>query len=622
MRPLSLVRPKPLMPFWGRSPLDRALDLLGSWGVRDALVNLHHRPGDLLRAALERPPGGVRISLSFEPEILGTGGALQRAAWFTEGGPFWILNADVVGRPDPDALRRAFGRPRTIAAVWLHPARGPRTVEVRRGSVAAFRSAAPGSPGTATLCGVHLVRPELLRYLPAAGFATLVEGYEAAMRDGWRVAAVVQDRFWADLGTPAQYLAAHAEVLAAHRAGRPDGALADAGALRRSSRLARGGVKVRGFASVSGGATVERGAELADAVLWPGARVRTGAVVREAVLADGAEAAGPARGVAVRAAAVLSAPERSALERAGLAPAALTAWPLAARGSDRSFVRLTGGGASAMLIRHGTERPENERYAGHARFLRSIGVRVPAVLADSAAERFVVMEDLGDASLGDAAAGAPPDRLRELYGRVLEQVVVLHFRGAREAARRRLSLEEPFAPPLYHRERHLFTERFVAGRVGAPAPVVRAADRELARVARRLQAAPPVLLHRDLQSSNVLLLAAGPAFIDFQGMRMGPAMYDVASLLCDPYVSLAPEVQDDLLAAYVRRAGAERARPDLFWIAAIERLCQALGAFARLGAIRGAERFLEHIPPARRMLARALERCGEDFPCLKNLAGK
>jgi aminoglycoside/choline kinase family phosphotransferase len=117
------------------------------------------------------------------------------------------------------------------------------------------------------------------------------------------------------------------------------------------------------------------------------------------------------------------------------------------------------------------------------------------------------------------------------------------------------------------------------------------------------------LLHRDLQSSNVLLPRGRPAFIDFQGLRRGPAVYDVASLLCDPYVSLPEELIERLLAWYA--AQAPRALGpivDVFWHGAAQRLVQALGAFGRLAASRDTRRFEEHIPAGLRMLRRATKR--------------
>ena len=118
--------------------------------------------------------------------------------------------------------------------------------------------------------------------------------------------------------------------------------------------------------------------------------------------------------------------------------------------------------------------------------------------------------------------------------------------------------------------------------------------------------APLVVVHRDLQSSNVILREGKPCFIDFQGMRWGPAAYDLASLLGDPYMELPEDVQERLLAYYASRDGDPNDVTRLFWPACLQRLAQALGAFAKLGAVRDTAWFAGYVPPALRMMHRAL----------------
>ena len=116
--------------------------------------------------------------------------------------------------------------------------------------------------------------------------------------------------------------------------------------------------------------------------------------------------------------------------------------------------------------------------------------------------------------------------------------------------------------------------------------------RELEGVADELARARPVLLHRDCQSTNVLYREDGSfAFIDFQGMRLGPAAYDLASLLYDPYVPLDSSARESLRAAYGGVSERELA------LGAVQRLVQALGAFGRLASV-GQPQFSKHVLPA------------------------
>ena len=162
-----------------------------------------------------------------------------------------------------------------------------------------------------------------------------------------------------------------------------------------------------------------------------------------------------------------------------------------------------------------------------------------------------------------------------------------------------------FDRKLYRWERDYFAEHMLQRRCGlTPAKITRI-KQELAQSGRRLERAPQVLVHRDLQSSNILLQRGVPHLIDFQGMRMGAAAYDLASLLCDPYVDLPAEAQQHLLTYYARQGGKDL-EAGLFWWAAVQRLAQALGAFARLSRQPDLASFANHIPATLRQMHRAL----------------
>ncbi len=608
LRPLTDRLPKPLLPFWGVPLLGRTLGILRGWGVREVLINAHHAAGELVEWVRAHPVPGVHVSLSFEPGLLGTGGALARGRWFfPEGEAFWIVNGDVAFELNPRPLAAAMERPRTVAAAWLVPDRGPRTVEAVRGRVTSFHSAHPGDPGTFTFAGVQVVSPRVLDHLPAGGlerFGSIIELYDAARAAGGHVAGVTIPRsFWADLGTPAQLVAAHREWWERTR-GRDAPALPSA-------------LRAEGFVAAAPDLTAQRGAWVRNSVLLDGVCLARTARVDGAVVGPGVTVRGFASHLVLRAEDGLRPAEQAAVRRAGVAVAEAGAVFFEPRGSDRMFVRVRDARRSVLVIRYGRERPENERYAGHTRFLRAQGLPVPRVLAEEAEARCLVVEDAGDLSLeARVTRGLAPAALRRLYREVVGWVARWHAPALARQADRVLRLEPRFDAALYAREHDLFLDHFAGPHGGAGAAERRALRRDLERISGRLADAPAVLLHRDLQSSNILLVRRGPVFIDFQGMRLGPAMYDVASLLCDPYVELPSDLQLDLLADY-RAAAGLRARTDLFWAAALQRLCQALGAYGRLGALPGAGRFLRHVPAGLRMVRRALAHDRERHPALE-----
>jgi NDP-sugar pyrophosphorylase family protein len=590
------------MPLWSVPVLEHVFRLLRDWGVRDVLVNLHHLANQVQDYLRARPADGLRISLSFEPRILGTGGALRKADWFLDNFPFWLVNADIAADLRPRRFFRAYAQDRPVAALWMHPSRGPRTVEMRDGLIKDFASRRPGTTGTYTFCGLHLVSPAIRRYFPDRPAFSIIDAYRSAMRDGLAVrGVVVPNSYWRDLGTPDAYLRAHAEIRDAHRIRKPGARL------YAHPRRARGSPpRKSGFVSIGAGFRTAGTATISDSVLWDDVSVRNGARIHNAIVGSGTVVRGIVDNPLVcwTSAGV---PEAAPLLReAGWNPTRTTAEVLPARGSGRRFLRLRHTRASAILVLDDGTRRENARYAEHARFLARMGLPVPAVLAQT--PHALLLEDLGRHTLTDLVRAGSPARIKRTYTEILEHIAQLHRAGARSAAGQGIRLEPGFSERVFRYERDLFVNRFLLGYTGCSEAEAHAVRRELAALARRLLQAKPVLLHRDLQSSNIFLVRGHPVFIDFQGMRLGPAVYDLASLLSDPYTELEEDLQTGLLDDYAARVPRAWRVHRFFWPAAVQRLTQALGAYARFCLSLETQRFQQFIPPALRLLASALQK--------------
>ena len=302
------------------------------------------------------------------------------------------------------------------------------------------------------------------------------------------------------------------------------------------------------------------------------------------------------------AAAVLAPRERQLLRMPEQQPVAV----LPPRGSSREFFRARVGRAAAILIRWSPERPDNRLYARHTRFLESLGVPVPRLLLDAPRDHLLAIEDLGPDTLESRLPRLRPAEVRSIYRHLLDILLRLHRRGLPAARRERLPRIPGFDAELYAWEHAYFIDNVLRDRLHAPAGRIAADAAVLDALARLLAETPQALIHRDGQSSNVLFRGRQPVLIDYQGMRRGPAAYDLASLLCDPYANLPSALQRKLLAHYVRRHPQGARIAAVFPAAAIQRLCQALGAYAVLSRKPGLAHFERHVPAAARQLLRAL----------------
>lgn len=541
LRPLTLETPKPMLPLWDQPMLARTLAMLAAWGVRDVLVNLHHAPGPILRYLASQPFPQLRISTVFEPVILGTGGALRNARWFIDQ-PFWLLNADVVADLDPAPLLRIWHKQKPLAACWLTEDAGPRTVRCAQGVIQSFHDKVHGH---ATFCGLQLLDDRILPFIAPEGFDTIIAAYQRAQHKRHRIAGIfVPGSFWADIGTPDQYVQAHRDT---------------------AQRLGHAG-----------------------------------------------------ENFSLPAAAVLTPREQCLLSTvSGLQSPLCPIEVLPPRGSNREFFRLHAPTAKKcgiykystfplILIRWSPDRPDNRLYAGHTRFLDSIGIPVPHLLLDSPRDHFLAIEDLGPDTLESRLPHLRSAETLRLYRQVLRMTLRLHLAGLPAARKCKISLMPGFDAKLYAWEHAYFIDHILRARLHASEKEIAAVAAELKSVSAILAASPQGLIHRDWQSSNILFRGKQPVMIDYQGMRRGPAAYDLASLLCDPYADLPAPLQQTLLRHYARRHPQGKEIAAAFPAAAIQRLGQALGAYAVLSSKPGMAPFARHIPVAARQLLRAL----------------
>jgi len=285
---------------------------------------------------------------------------------------------------------------------------------------------------------------------------------------------------------------------------------------------------------------------------------------------------------------------------------------LGKRGSDRQYFRIERQGEkSAILVEYDPGRAENGYFVDIARFLQRIDVPVPNIIRHDPEAHLILMEDLGDTDLFSLRQ-QPWENRGPIYRETVVIVNRLHSFPIYGIEGQALRLMEPFGPALYQWERNYFLEHFVKGlcEIHLPSTELSDLEGELSSLAERLCESRMCLVHRDLQSQNIMVSDGRPVLIDFQGMRYGSRFYDLGSLLYDPYVDLTDEERDELLDHYYEQATRDIRRQEFrgrFWEASAQRLMQALGAYGFLGKTKGLPGYLHHVPAALRHLLAVTE---------------
>ena len=300
LKPLTDVCPKPLLPVLNRPLLGVVLAQLEAAGCFQVAVNTHHL-ADQVHDFLRAEPWSFLLSVSHEPEILGTGGGLRQLGKILREGPFLAINADILTDLDLAEVYRGH-REGAVSTLVLHDCPAYNHVWVAGGRVVSIGAPPPGGSAQAKLLaytGVQVVDPKMMRYLPPAGQpCDLVQAWREAIAAGeWLASLTVSGHFWQDLGTPENYLAAHRRLLsgASLRLGRYFPGLTDP-LIGPGARIGAG-AQFGGGVSLGANVVVEEGAFLKNTVVWERAVIAPGVALEDCIVASGVQVKDSARGL-------------------------------------------------------------------------------------------------------------------------------------------------------------------------------------------------------------------------------------------------------------------------------------------------------------------------------------
>jgi len=273
LRPLTLDRPKAMLPIGGRPFLAHMLERLAAAGVKKVIFSCGYLP-DPIVAGFGDQHDGMALEYAVEPEPMDTAGAIRFAIeGRLDGDPFFALNGDVLMEAQLGELmvfHRGRGARATVTLTEVaDPSRYGLVLTDHEGAVTAFVE--KPEPGAAVAveppfwinAGAYVLDDsfaEMVPYLERVNIERAV--FPKLVGNGlyaWRCSG-----YWNDIGTPESYLAANMHI--------------------------SGGATVLGDDAVIGdGATVER------SVVHEGAVIGEDAVVSDSVIGRHARVGARAR---------------------------------------------------------------------------------------------------------------------------------------------------------------------------------------------------------------------------------------------------------------------------------------------------------------------------------------
>jgi NDP-sugar pyrophosphorylase family protein len=219
LRPLTDSRPKALVEVAGRTLLEITLSRLQAFGVRDAIINVHHFADMVVDYLKAHDNFGMRIEISREEVLLDTGGGLKKAAHFfldspsRQDEPFILHNVDVISTIHLGRMVQFHREHKALATLAVQDRETSRYLlfdeELRLCGRRAGRDGIPelvrGCKQVTALAfsGVHVISPRLLPMMTEDGAFSIIASYLRLAAKGETILGFRADEYyWRDVGRP------------------------------------------------------------------------------------------------------------------------------------------------------------------------------------------------------------------------------------------------------------------------------------------------------------------------------------------------------------------------------------------------------------------------------------
>ncbi len=285
-----------------------------------------------------------------------------------------------------------------------------------------------------------------------------------------------------------------------------------------------------------------------------------------------------------------------------------TRTPLAGDASNRRYDRLTdpATGRTAVLMDSPPNKGEDVRaFVNVARYLRSIGLSAPELLAEDAEHGFLLLEDFGD-DLFARVLEREPQKEHDLYEAATD--VLLHLHAAP------LPALDSYDPSLMTELSALAFTKYAEGILGAHDAESRARfEHRFADILHQETSGTRVVTLRDYHAENLVWLpdregVRRVGLLDFQSAMLCHPAYDLVSLLQDVRRSVPAGVEMGMINRYIQAGSVDdHDFRTAYSVLGVQRNLRILGVFARLAMDYGKPHYINLIPATWAHLMRDLE---------------
>lgn len=291
LRPLTNSIPKPMLPVAGAPFLEHLLARIKAAGMTHVVLGTSFKAEVFEEHFGDGSYLGLEIEYVVEEEPLGTGGGIRNVLDHLRYDRAMVFNGDVLGGTDLNAVLKTHVEQEADVTLHLLRVSDPRAFGCvptdAEGRVSAFLEKTEDPPTDQINAGSYVFNRSVIEKIPAGRPVSVErEIFPALLESGARVFGHVDQSYWRDMGTPADFVRGSSDLVRGIAPsplldGRHGESLVDESSAIAGGALLLGGTVIGRGVEIGGGARVE------ESVVFDGVQIEAGATVERCVIAAG-----------------------------------------------------------------------------------------------------------------------------------------------------------------------------------------------------------------------------------------------------------------------------------------------------------------------------------------------
>lgn len=213
LQPLTNHLPKALVAINDVPMLQLIIARLIKSGVDEIIINTHHFSEQVASFLKLKNSFGIRIEISQESQILGTGGGLKHARYFFDDEqPFFLHNVDIISTINLKQMYQHHQNNRAMATLAIQRRETSRGFildeknyvcghEDKDNQRTRLKRAPHGKTRFMAFCGIHIISPDIFQFIDETGRFSIIDSYLNLIEQGFPILGFPADGwYWKDIG--------------------------------------------------------------------------------------------------------------------------------------------------------------------------------------------------------------------------------------------------------------------------------------------------------------------------------------------------------------------------------------------------------------------------------------